>query len=99
MATLTASHGNAAYPDLLESAAIRVPCGACGQSYEICLRQVLLSQRMMHEGCPVHTETECSPLFYAPLADGEAVRDLERSWVHLAELLRAKGLDLTLRAA
>jgi len=97
-ATSTARHGTAAYLDLLESAAIRVPCGACGQHYGISLRQVLFSRRMMHEGCPVHTETECPPLFHAPLADGEAVRDLERSWVHLAELLRATGLDLTLRA-
>jgi hypothetical protein len=84
-------------PDLLESAAVRVPCAACGQHYEISLRKVLLSQAMMHDGCPVHTETECSPIFNASLADGDAVRDLERNWARLSALLRARGLELTLR--
>jgi hypothetical protein len=52
---------------------------------------------MMHDGCPVHTETECSPVFNAGLADGDAVRDLERNWTRLSALLRARGLELTLR--
>jgi hypothetical protein len=51
----------------------------------------------MHDGCPVHTETECSPVFNASLADGDAVRDLERNWARLSALLRARGLELTLR--
>jgi hypothetical protein len=85
-------------PDLLESLAVRVPCAACGEHYDISLRQVLLSQQMMHEGCPVPTETECPPIFHAPLAEGKAVRELERSWSRLTALLRAKGLDLVLRA-
>jgi hypothetical protein len=97
MSTAPATGTGAHAPDLLESAAVRVPCAACGEHYEISLRKVLLSQRMMHDGCPVHTETECSPVFNAPLADGDAVRDLERSWSRLSTLLRDRGLELTLR--
>lgn len=81
--------------DLLEFVAVRVPCAACGQHYEVSLRQVLLSQDMLHEGCPVCTETECLPLTYAALANEDAVRDLERSWARLSELVRTSGFDLT----
>ncbi|MCC7415571.1 MAG: hypothetical protein IT176_00405 [Acidobacteria bacterium] len=81
--------------DLLQYLAVRVPCAACGQHYEVSLRQVLLSQDLLHEGCPIHTETECLPLTYAALANEGALRDLERSWALLLDRVRMGGFDLT----
>ena len=81
--------------DLLEYVAVRVPCASCGQHYAVSLRQVLLAQDMLHEGCPVCTETECLPLTYAALANEDALRDLERSWSRLVERVHAAGFDLT----
>jgi hypothetical protein len=97
-AASTSNSAELDYLDLLQCAVIRVPCIACGQRYEVSLRRVLLSQEMMHDGCPVSVETECPPLFCAPLADENAVRDLERSWARLSELVRVRGLDLALRS-
>ena len=85
-----------AQPDILQQVAVRVPCASCGRHYEVTLRQVLMSQDMLNAGCPVCSETECLPLTYAQLADEAALRDLERSWARVAQVVRAAGLDLTL---
>jgi hypothetical protein len=45
--------------DILESVAIEVPCSACGGRYEVTLKQIALSQQMLHEGCPVQVVDEC----------------------------------------
>lgn len=39
--------------DILEIVAIEIPCSACGGRYEVTLKQIALSQQMLHEGCPV----------------------------------------------
>jgi hypothetical protein len=81
--------------DLLQQIAVRVPCTTCGQSYEVSLRHVLLSQGMLHEGCPVATETECPPLSYAGLANEAALLQFELAWSRLVDQVRAAGFDLT----
>ncbi len=81
--------------DLLQQIAVSVPCSACGQHYNITLRDVLMSQDMLHEGCPVCHETECLPLTYAALADEAALRDFEQSWSRLLHNVQAAGLELT----
>jgi len=63
--------------DILEIVAIEIPCNACGQRYEVTLKQVALSQQMLHEGCPVQVERECPPLFYSGLVDRELVQELQ----------------------
>jgi len=82
--------------DLLQPVAVPVPCAASGQHYTVSLRDVLLSQDMRHEGCPVCHETECL-LTCAALADEAAVRDFERRWLQLLRQVRADGFDLTIR--
>jgi hypothetical protein len=82
--------------DLLQHVTVLVPCAACGQHYTVSLRDVLLSQDMMHEGCPVCRETECLPLSYAALADKAAVREFEQRWIQLLHQVRAAGFDLTI---
>jgi hypothetical protein len=81
--------------DLLQHVAVLVPCSACGQNYTVSLRDVLMSQDMMHDGCPVCHETECLPLTYAALADETAVREFEHSWTQLWRKVHAAGFDLT----
>lgn len=82
--------------DLLQHIAVLVPCSACGRHYTVSLRDVLLSQDMIHQGCPVCHETECLPLTYASLADEVAARDFEQSWIQLLRKVRAAGFDLAI---
>lgn len=84
--------------DILEAIAIELPCGACGGRYEITLRQVRLSQQMLHEGCPVpsHFTTECPPLYYANMIGRELIDELQRMWVCLEDRARAAGVKLVL---
>ena len=63
--------------DILEIVAIEIPCSACGGRYEVTLKQVALSQKMLHEGCPVQVETECPPLAYSRLVDPELVQSFK----------------------
>lgn len=80
--------------DLLQHLAVRVPCEACGQFYSVSLRQVLLSQQMLHRGCPAE-DSECPPVTYAALANETALHDLERSWSRVLREVRMLGLELT----
>jgi hypothetical protein len=49
--------------NILDAVSIRLPCNACGQTYEVPLRDVLLSHTVARCGCPVTQETECPPVF------------------------------------
>ena len=81
--------------DLLEHIVVRVPCTACGQHYSVSLRHVLMSQQLVHDGCPVCDERECLPLTYAALADEAALREFDQSWSLLLHKVRAAGFELT----
>jgi len=83
--------------DILESVAIAIPCRACGRSYEVTLKQVALSHQMIHDGCPVRAETECPPLYYAPLVDPGLAKGLEEVWGRLEQEARAAGGELKVR--
>lgn len=82
--------------DLLQHLSVLVPCASCGHKYPVSLRQVLLSQDILHDGCPVCAESECLPLTYAALANEDALRQFEDSWSRLRELVHAAGFDLTI---
>jgi hypothetical protein len=83
--------------DILEILAIDIPCSACGGRYEVTLKQVALSQEMLHEGCPVQVENECPPLAYSGLVDQELVQELQSVWIRLEEKARGAGGELKLR--
>jgi len=85
--------------DILEMVAIEIPCTACGGRYEVTLKQVLLSQEMLHEGCPVQVESECPPLAYSGVVDQEVVEELQRIWVRLEESAHGAGGEVKLRSA
>src|ERR1039458_5974585 len=85
------------FTDILEVVAIEIPCSACGGRYEVTLKQILLSQEMLHEGCPVQVETECPPLAYSGLVDQELVQELQGVWLRIEETARAAGGELKLR--
>ena len=82
--------------DVLEIVVIEIPCSACGGRYEVTLKQVALSQQMLHEGCPVRAETECPPLFYSGLVDRDLVLELQRVWARLEEEARGASGELKL---
>lgn len=82
--------------DLLRRITVRVPCVACGGHYGVTLRQVLLAQRLVHEGCPARNEPECPPVTYAKLADEAALHDFDESWWRLVHKVREAGFELNL---
>jgi hypothetical protein len=85
--------------DILDATAIELPCSACGGRYEVSLKQIMLSERMMHQGCPVPSQyaTECPPQYYADLVDRELIQALQRTWLCLEERAHAAGGRLLLR--
>ncbi len=83
--------------EILDHALIRMPCNRCGQTYEVPLRDVLLSHTVVRCGCPVHEETECPPLFQVRLFDQEPVKALNSAWEQLAERATSDGGELVLR--
>lgn len=84
--------------DILEAVAVELQCVSCGARYEITLRQVLVSEQMLHEGCPVPIQftNECPPLYYADLVERDLILELERIWLRLEELVPATGGRLVL---
>jgi hypothetical protein len=84
--------------DILEKLAIEIPCNACGGRYDVTLKQVLLSQKMLHEGCPVQVADECPPLAYFGLVDRDIIQELQTVWARLEENTRSTGGELKLRS-
>jgi hypothetical protein len=83
--------------DILESVAIEISCVACGGRYEVTLKQITLSQKMLHDGCPIRVETECPPLTQSGLVDQELIQELQGIWARLEEKARGAGGELKLR--
>ncbi len=82
--------------DILSVAAIRLPCSRCGGAYLVPLRDILLSNEIMHEGCPVAQETECPPLFQSRLASQWSLETLDDAWRRLEHRATAVGGELVL---
>lgn len=82
--------------DILSAVAIRLPCSWCGDAYEVPLRDILLSHKIMHEGCPVAEETECPPVFQTRLASEWAIKTFEQAWRRLERRAAADGGELVL---
>jgi hypothetical protein len=83
--------------DILERLAIEIPCCACGGRYQVTLKQILLSQKMLHEGCPVQIVDECPPLAYSGLADPEIIQEFQEVWTRLEEKARGAGGEVKFR--
>jgi hypothetical protein len=84
--------------DILEAVAIEYSCVACKDQHEVTLKQVLLYQQMLRDGCPVPPSftTECPSIYYADFVDHDLLRELERIWLQLEESARAVGGKLLL---
>lgn len=83
--------------DILAAVTIELPCGACGGSYEMTLREIELHQQALHEGCLARFETECSPIFYGDLFHRRQIDEFTEAWRHLEEAARAAGGRLSVR--
>src|SRR5664280_1256128 len=84
--------------NILDAVSIRLPCNACGQTYQVPLRDVLLSHTVVRCGCPVTQETECPPVFQVRLFDREPIEALSSAWERLANRAHADGGDLVISA-
>lgn len=82
--------------DILSVAAIRLPCPQCGRTYQVPVRDIVLSHHVMHEGCCAPVETECPPVFQARLATQEAANALENAWRELESRASASGGQLVI---
>jgi hypothetical protein len=80
--------------NILDAVAISLPCHSCGGNYQVPLRDVLLSHRMLHQGCPVSQETECPPLFQSRLFERGDIEELQRAWSQLETRAQADGGEL-----
>ena len=85
--------------NIFEAISIRIPCTVCGEHYEIPLSDVLLSKRMLKDGCPVCQETECPPLFQTRLIGSEILGDVVRAWNRLENNVRRNNGELVIRNA
>jgi hypothetical protein len=85
--------------NILDAIAISLPCHSCGGNYQVPLRDVLLSHRMLHQGCPVSQETECPPVFQSRLFERGDMEDLQRVWSRLENRARSDGGKLVLLGA
>lgn len=85
--------------DILDAVAVELPCVACGARFEITLKQVLTSEQMLHEGCPVPMQftNECPPLYYADLVGRDLILELEKIWLRIEAVVPAAGGKLVLR--
>jgi hypothetical protein len=85
--------------NVLDTVGIRLPCQSCGGTYQVPLRDVLLSHTMLHEGCPARQETECPPVFQSRLFERRDIEELQRTWNQLEQRARADGGELVFMAA
>ncbi len=82
--------------NILDAVAISMPCNSCGGRYQVPLRDVLLSHKILHQGCPVPQETECPPIFQSRLFERKDIDELQRTWAQLEQRARADGGELVL---
>lgn len=82
--------------NIVEALSIRIPCTVCGQFYEVPLTDVLLSYRMLEQGCPVPDETECPPLFQTRLIPREVLHDFVKAWRRVEESVQRDNGELKL---
>ena len=75
--------------NVLDAVAISLPCRSCGDNYRVPLKDVLLSHRMLHQGCPVSQETECPPVFQSRLFERGDIEELQRAWSRLERRARS----------
>src|SRR5512144_144163 len=83
--------------NILDAIGIRLSCKSCGQTYEVPLRDIMMSHDLLeHQGCPISEDTECPPLAQIFLAEDKDISDLKGAWQRLQERARKDGGELVL---
>jgi len=85
--------------NILDAVGINLPCRSCGSTYQVPLRDVLLSHTILHDGCPASQETECPPVFQSRLFESKDIEELQHAWNQLEQRARADGGELVFMAA
>jgi hypothetical protein len=84
--------------DVLRAVAVELPCNQCGQHYQVTLGQILLSKEALHHECLARGETECEPLFDAPLLSRELIQEFLDVWTRLDAAAHASGGEVRVTA-
>ncbi len=82
--------------NIVKALSIRIPCTVCGEFYEVPLTDILLSYRMLEQGCPVPDETECPPLFQTRLIPRDVLHDFVEAWQRLEKSVDRDNGELML---
>jgi len=82
--------------NILEALSVRIPCTACERFYEVPLTDILLPHQMLAQGCPVHDETECPPVFQIRLIPRDVLNDFVKAWQQLEESVHRDNGELVL---
>jgi hypothetical protein len=83
--------------NIFDAVSIRIPCPVCNEQYEVPLSDLLLSNWMLNEGCPVCEETKCPPLFQTRLIGSEILSELAIAWNRLENNVRGNNGELVIR--
>lgn len=85
--------------NILDAVGISLPCRSCGDNYQVPLRDVLLSHKMLHQSCQGFPETECPPAFQSRLFERKDIEELQRAWSQLENKAATDGGELVLMGA
>lgn len=76
--------------NITDAIGIRLSCKACGQAYEVPLRDILMSHDLLeHEGSPISQDAECPPIAQVLLADDKDIADLLSATVEFTPEFRS----------
>ncbi len=84
--------------NILEVLSIKIPRTPFGQGYEVPLKDILLSNQMLEQGCPVQDETECPPLFQTRLISRDVLSEIVEAWSRLEDGVPLKPFKTEKRA-
>lgn len=85
--------------NILDAVGISLPCRSCGDNYQVPLRDVLLSHKILHQSCLDSPETECPPVFQSRLFERMDIEELQRAWSQLENKAATDGGELVLMGA
>ena len=80
--------------DVLRAVTVELPCNQCGRRYHVTLAQILAAQEALQHDCLARGDTECEPLFVAPLLAHELIDEFLEVWRRLDAAARASGGEL-----
>ena len=76
--------------------ALSFPCPVCGESYDVTLGQILVSQADMAAGCHARGGDECPSMHFASLVARKDIEELDRALAKIESAVTAAGGRISL---